>query len=387
MKRFSVSFPSGHSHEVWIGVGILERIAGFIRSTNSSQVFLVSDKRVKQRASEIHVALKARGIPVVFKTLTVTEDLKNFHQLEPLFSQLVRNHVDRSSVLIAVGGGVIGDTLGFLAATYLRGIRWVGVPTTLLAQVDSALGGKTGVNHALGKNLIGAIHQPALVVCDGAFLMSLLSRDQLSGFAEMLKVALVFDPPLALQLRTAWEKKQFLKGCAGEKQAQGKLMGWIQACLKWKAWVVTQDERETQGLRAQLNFGHTFAHALEAQTGYQKFRHGEAVAHGMRLALHLSVLRGHLNEAQAQPWLEFLQSLPLPALPKSVPFSSYWDLMQRDKKTQAQRIKWVLLRGIGQCVMDSQVQKREVHEAWRLLMAQSTSSPFPKKARFKRSST
>jgi len=304
--------------------------------------------------SRLSRKLKANGIEVSQVSITANEGAKDYQKLFPLFSRLLQSGMDRNSVLFAVGGGVIGDLAGFVAATYLRGIRWVGIPTTLLAQVDSSIGGKTAVNHPLGKNLIGAFHQPSLVVCDTTILKTLSNRDRLSGFGELIKYGLAFDRRLFETLRN--NHRSILQ------LSPKHLNPAIVAAIKWKTKVVSRDERETRGLRMTLNLGHTLGHAYESITGYRLFRHGEAVILGMRLAAALSVERGHLKEKVQLEIEEFLGALKTPRVPR-VSLKKLLGYTARDKKVEAGKVPFVLLSAIGKTVIDRKVSKDDIASA------------------------
>jgi 3-dehydroquinate synthase len=248
---------------------------------------------------------------------------------------------------------VVGDVAGFVAATYLRGLPWIQVPTTLLAQVDSSVGGKTGVNHPAGKNLIGAFWQPAFVLVDPEVLGTLPRRQLHAGLAEVVKTALIGDRELFAQLEGNWEG--FL---AGDSEL---LEGAIHRACRVKAEVVSRDERET-GLRRVLNFGHTLGHALEAATGYGYFLHGEAVAWGMIGAAWLSWRRGLLGEGEGKRVESLLLSLPKPLLPE-IPREKFREHLRRDKKIVAGRLHYVLLAGIGEAVVDGGVREEDLLSA------------------------
>ena len=266
------------------------------------------------------------------------ERFKTLQSVSRIYEALIRAGADRGSVVIAVGGGVIGDTAGFAAASFLRGITLVHVPTTLLAQVDSSIGGKVGVNHALGKNLIGAFHQPALVVTDPRMLRTLPRREFRSGLYEVVKYGMIASRFLFDHLSTQ-TKAIFSKDPAA-------LMPAIVESCRIKAEVVAKDEHES-GLRRILNFGHTVGHALEAVTRYRRFRHGEAIAYGMLAAADLSVERGALADADRQALASLIAQLgPLPPL-GDLPASEILDAIGRDKKVLHGRLHMVLATGIG----------------------------------------
>jgi 3-dehydroquinate synthase len=288
-----------------------------------------------------------------------TEAFKDFSKIYPLYGELLKFRADRHTVLFALGGGVIGDAAGFLAGTYMRGMRWVGLPTTLLAQVDSSIGGKTGVNHAAGKNLIGAFHQPSFVACDLDFLKTLPERERVSGLGEMIKYGLIYDAPFY-----AWLEKNWEGIVSGETRS---LEEAVARCARWKARAVARDERDVSGVREVLNFGHTVGHALEGATRYQTFRHGEAIILGMRAATRISVDRGHLKPAAGARIDSFLCSLPVPRVPSRILPEQLLGYVRKDKKAKAGKVRFVLLKSIGKTLLDRGVTDDQILEACRLI--------------------
>ena len=267
---------------------------------------------------------------------------KDWQHLQLIFDALLTHHADRKTVLFALGGGVAGDMAGFAAATYMRGVPFVQVPTTLLAQVDSSVGGKTGVNHPAGKNMIGAFYQPSRVICDLSVFETLPDREYAAGLAEVLKYG-----PIADVAFLDWLEANVL---GLQQRDPGVLVQAVRRSCEIKAWVVAQDEREG-GLRAILNFGHTFGHAIEAGMGYGEWLHGEGVAAGMVMASELSVRLGLLPAEQAARFKSLLQSVGLPVIGPRLPTSGdtqqaqvYLDLMRVDKKAEAGEIRFVVWR-------------------------------------------
>jgi 3-dehydroquinate synthase len=303
--------------------------------------------------------LKVAGWETHLVRVPATEGFKDFGKIYPLYSELLRAGADRHTVLFALGGGVIGDAAGFLAGTYMRGLRWVGLPTTLLAQVDSSIGGKTGVNHASGKNLIGVFHQPSLVACDLDYLKTLPERERVSGLGEMIKYGLIYDAPFY-----AWLEKHWESIVSGESR---KLEEAVARCARWKARAVTRDERDLAGVREVLNFGHTVGHALEGATKYATFRHGEAIILGMRAATRLSVDRGHLKPTIGARIESFLGSLPAPKVPARVTPARLLGFVRKDKKAKAGKVRFVLLRAVGKTRLDRGVRDDQILDACRLI--------------------
>jgi 3-dehydroquinate synthase len=279
------------------------------------------------------------------------ERFKTLQSVSRIYDALIRANADRASVLIAIGGGVIGDTAGFAAATFLRGIPLVHVPTTLLAQVDSSIGGKVGVNHALGKNLIGAFHQPALVVIDPAMLRTLPRREFRSGLYEVVKYGMIASRPLfnrvAGETKAIFDRDPAVLGPA------------IVESARIKADVVAKDEREA-GLRRILNYGHTVGHALEAVTKYRRFRHGEAIGYGMLAAADLAVARGALADSERQALAGLITLLgPLPPI-ADLPIGDVLDAVRRDKKVVHGRLHFVIAIQIGAAMTVDDVTEDEL---------------------------
>lgn len=279
---------------------------------------------------------------------------KHLQTVARVYDALVRARADRSSAVIAIGGGVLGDTAGFAAATYLRGVALVQVPTTLLAQVDSAIGGKVGVNHAQGKNLIGSFHPPALVVVDPALLSTLPRREFRAGLYEVIKYGVIASAGLFTRVAGSLP--------ALFKHDHDALMAIVTESCRIKASIVEQDEHET-GVRRLLNFGHTAGHALEAATKYRRFRHGEAVAYGMLVAAEIAVARGTMTAADRDALAALIAQMgPLPAV-SDVPIDDILEAMTHDKKIVGGQLHYVLPTAIGACEVVSDVTKDEIAAA------------------------
>jgi 3-dehydroquinate synthase len=274
------------------------------------------------------------------------ESAKRLATVEGIARKLTRAGADRRSALVALGGGVVGDVAGFVAATYLRGVRVVHVPTTLVAQVDSSIGGKTGVDLPEGKNLIGAFYPPALVLADPETLATLPDREYRSGLYEVVKYGIIAGGGLFEFLERRMD--------ALLRRDPGALDLAIARCISIKAGVVTRDERESS-VRKILNFGHTLGHALEAATRYKRFRHGEAVAWGMMAATLVGVATGRTRKADAERIIQLVRRVgPLPAL-RGIRAGSLRGIVARDKKNRGGRVRWVLVRGIGHPEWDVEV--------------------------------
>jgi 3-dehydroquinate synthase len=286
------------------------------------------------------------------------EKEKRLATVERIARALIQAGTDRRAILVAVGGGVVGDLAGFVAATYLRGVRLVHVPTTLVAQVDSSIGGKTGVNLPEGKNLVGAFYPPELVITDPDLLGTLPHREYRSGLYEVLKYAVIADLPLFIYL---WQKTPALL-----RRDPAALAYVIPRCIRIKARIVEKDERES-GLRQILNFGHTFGHALEAFTGYGRYLHGEAVAWGMIAATSFALAGNRLNLRDGFGIIRLIGAVgPLPAVPK-IPAAQLRRLLAGDKKSRGGQVNWVLPRRIGKVDRDVSLDEKFVSRFVRAL--------------------
>jgi len=284
------------------------------------------------------------------------ERFKHLQTVGKIYEALIRARADRSSAILAIGGGIVGDVAGFAAATYLRGIPVVQIPTTLLAQVDSAIGGKVGVNHTLGKNLIGAFHPPALVAVDPLLLATLPRREFRAGLYEVIKYGIIASRPL-------FDRVASMLNALFARDA-AVLMPVIAESCAIKARIVEEDERE-QGLRRTLNFGHTAGHALEAVTRYRRFRHGEAVAYGMLTAAHIGVARGLMPDGDRDQLAMLIRQMgPLPAV-GDLSISDVLEAIRRDKKVVAGRLHFVLPRAIGSCEVVGDVTEDDIASALR----------------------
>lgn len=270
------------------------------------------------------------------------EVYKTQQTLDKIYDALMQAHFNRDCTLIALGGGVIGDMVGFAAASFMRGVDFIQIPTTLLSQVDSSVGGKTGINHPLGKNMIGAFWQPKLVLADMSTLLTLPSRELSAGLAEVIKYALIGDTEFLAWLE---ENMTALVGLDLDRLAQAVL-----TCCQHKADIVAADEFEAHQ-RALLNFGHTFGHVIETHEGYGNWLHGEAVAVGMLQAMQLSQALGWLTDSQVQRAKTLIQQANLPTTPPVIAPTTALDLMQHDKKVKAGKIRLVLLEQLGKAVL------------------------------------
>jgi 3-dehydroquinate synthase len=326
-------------YPIHIGAGLLDEPRLYAGAVAGRTAAIVTNATVAPLyAARLAATLERAGARVLTITLPDGEDHKDWKTLDLVFEALLRARADRRTVLVALGGGVVGDMAGFAAATYQRGIAHLQVPTTLLAQVDSSVGGKTAINHPLGKNMVGAFHQPVAVVADTATLATLPPRELGAGLAEVVKYGAIHD--LAF---LAWIEQNAAALVARDPAA---LAHAIRRSCEIKAAVVARDERES-GARALLNFGHTFGHAIESATGYGTWLHGEAVAIGMALAARFSVRLGRIAQADADRLVALLERLGLPVRPPAIAREAWLEYMGRDKKNEAGRITLVLLDRLG----------------------------------------
>jgi 3-dehydroquinate synthase len=334
------------SYAIHIGSGLLDEPASWAGLPASADALIVSNATVAPLyAARLAAQLATRHRRVLQLALPDGEAFKTAETLNLIYDMLLGAGCDRKTVLYALGGGVVGDITGFAAACYMRGVPFVQVPTTLLAQVDSSVGGKTAINHPLGKNMIGAFYQPARVLCDLDLLDTLPAREMSAGLAEVIKYGPIADVDFL-----AWIEAHLDLLVARDKAA---LAHAVRRSCEIKAWVVGQDEREG-GLRAILNFGHTFGHAIETGLGHGAWLHGEAVGCGIVLAADLSARLG-LVDAALMPRLQRLcrrAGLPVQAPPLSaLPLARWMDLMRVDKKAEGGEIRFVLIDGLGRAVM------------------------------------
>ena len=337
MRRLPVDL-AGHPYDIHIGSGLLNRLGEFVRPLRPSRLVVVTDARVGPLyAARAQAALRPVAPSAVFE-LAGGETGKDMRAVEAVLDALLAAGADRRSVVIALGGGVVGDIAGFAAAIYMRGIRFVQVPTTLLAQVDSSVGGKTGVNHPRGKNLIGAFHQPEAVVADTDTLRMLPPRELSAGLAEVLKHGLLADADYFAQVTDDLPR---LLAC--DEQA---LTEAIARSCQIKAAIVARDEKES-GERALLNLGHTFGHAIEALTGYERWLHGEAVGCGMCLAADLSQRLGLISRGDVETIERAVAAARLPTRIDGLSRAAALDSMRGDKKAEAGEIRFIVLERIG----------------------------------------
>lgn len=331
------------SYPILIGDALMDQPDTWAAVPRSSTALIVSNTTVAPLyAARLQAMLRTRHATVHTVALPDGEAHKDWQTLNLVFDALLTHGCDRKTVLYALGGGVVGDMTGFAAASYMRGVPFVQVPTTLLAQVDSSVGGKTAINHPLGKNMIGAFYQPELVVCDLGVLTTLPPRELSAGLAEVIKYG-----PIADMAFLDWIESNLDALMARDPAA---LAHAIRRSCEIKALVVGQDERES-GLRAILNFGHTFGHAIEAGLGYGEWLHGEAVGCGMVMAAELSLALGLVDRAFVDRLTTLIRSAGLPVVGPALGADRYLELMRVDKKSEAGEIRFVVIDGPGRAVM------------------------------------
>ena len=335
------------SYPIHIGPGLLARADLLVPHLAQPRVAIVTNTTVGPLyLDRLRGVLERAGVEVIPVVLPDGEAYKNWETLNLIFDALLKSRAERKTTLIALGGGVIGDLAGFAAACYQRGVPFVQVPTTLLAQVDSSVGGKTGINHPLGKNMIGAFYQPRLVLADTETLDTLPDRELSAGLAEVIKYGLIRDLPFLEWLEANMERLM-------ARDTQALTYAIYHSCRN-KAEVVAADERES-GQRALLNLGHTFGHAIEAGMGYGVWLHGEAVAAGTVLAAELSRRLGHLTDADVVRIAALFARARLPVKAPALGVDTYLAYMGVDKKVEAGRLRFVLLRRLGEAFVTAEV--------------------------------
>jgi 3-dehydroquinate synthase len=326
-------------YPIHIGGGLLDDAELLRPHVSGRRAAIVTNTTVAPLYAErLAAALERAGARPLQIVLPDGEAHKDWQTLDRVYAALLEAQADRKTILVALGGGVVGDLTGFAAATYQRGIAHLQVPTTLLAQVDSSVGGKTAINHRLGKNMVGAFHQPAAVIVDTATLATLPPREFAAGLAEVVKYGAIHDLDFL-----GWIEAN---AAQLEGRETGALAHAIRRSCEIKAAIVAADERET-GARALLNFGHTFGHAIESAAGYGVWLHGEAVAAGMALAARFSVRTGRIAQADAERLIALLKRFHLPVAPPPIAREVWLEYMGRDKKNEGGRITLILLDRLG----------------------------------------
>ena len=342
------------SYPIHIGEGLLERGELYAPHVRAAAAVITNEVVAPLYLSRIVTVLEGLGARVTAVVVKDGEQSKSWAGLDAVFDQLLAARIGRDGLVVALGGGVVGDLAGFAAAIFQRGVPFLQVPTTLLAQVDSSVGGKTAINHTRGKNMIGAFHQPLAVIADLATLDTLPDRELRAGIAEVIKHGAALDAPFF-----GWLEQNVDKLLSRDRNA---LAYAVRRSCELKAAIVAEDERES-GLRAVLNFGHTFGHAIEAATGFGPWLHGEAVAAGMVMASRLSARAGYLPGADAARIEALIQRAGLPTRAPRLAPGRWRELIALDKKSAGDRVRFVLLHGVGHAKLEAGVEDRLVDEA------------------------
>ena len=335
------------SYPIHIGPGLLGQTDLILPHLVQKRAMIVTNTTVAPLyLAQLTATLEAGGVAVSSVVLPDGEGYKTWETLNLIFDALLTGRAERKTTLIALGGGVIGDMTGFAAASYQRGVPFIQIPTTLLSQVDSSVGGKTGINHPLGKNMIGAFYQPRLVLADTATLKTLPARELSAGLAEVIKYGLIWDIEFLAWLEANMDKLRALDPAA--------IAHAIYRSCEIKAQVVAQDEREG-GIRAILNLGHTFGHAIETGMGYGNWLHGEAVGAGMLMAVDTSHRMGWLTEADVARSRALIEAAGLPVVAPDLGVDTYMEYMGHDKKVEGGKMRFVLLKKLGEAVITGDV--------------------------------
>lgn len=358
MSILTVNLPQ-NSYEIAIASGNLSQLGSQMQRLNlGKKVLIISNPEIFDYYGDTCVkSLEATGFKVYKHLIPSGETYKNLQSIEKVYDTALAYRMERSSTFVALGGGVIGDMTGFAAATWLRGVNFIQVPTSLLAMVDASVGGKTGVNHPQGKNLIGAFYQPRLVLIDPEVLNTLPEREFRAGMAEVIKYGIIWDQDLFTKLEQESNIDCF---SAIEPKLLETIL--IRSCQA-KADVVSQDEKES-GIRAILNYGHTIGHAVESLTHYQKFVHGEAVAIGMVAAGKIALKMGLWTTDEAQRQDALIKKTKLPTtIPQNLEFNNILSTLQNDKKVKAGKVRFVLPTAIGKVIITDKVTSDIIEQA------------------------
>lgn len=353
MKTFDVQLGE-RSYPIYIGENLISQPQFLLDHISSNRVFIVSNEKVAPLYLE-NILASCNKLKCEYEILPDGEKYKNISTMEAIYSSLLEKHCDRHTTLVALGGGVVGDITGFAAATYQRGVNFIQIPTTLLAQVDSSVGGKTGVNHPLGKNMIGSFYQPRCVIADLSTLNTLDDRELSAGVAEIIKYGLIRDLEFF-----AWLENNIQKLLDRDPAA---LAYAVHRSCENKAQIVAEDELEQSGKRALLNFGHTFGHAIETAMGYGNWLHGEAVACGMLMAARLSIKQGWLTNKDYLRIEALLKKAKLPtSAPENMTANDFVQHMSVDKKVRDGKLFLVLLQKIGAAILTADLKDASFEE-------------------------
>ncbi len=356
--EFDKEEKPSRSYPIFIERGLISKVGELMKEASlSGRCAVITNPTVGDLYLALVIeSLKKAGFDAVTIEIPDGEEYKNLTQVSLIYDRLLEARIERDSAIVALGGGVIGDISGFVAATILRGVPFVQVPTTLLAFVDSSIGGKTGVNHRLGKNLIGAFYQPRAVIIDPDVLSTLDKRELCAGLAEVVKYGVIRDDGFFKFIEDNAGALTNPPSASGGADGEPLVEVIKRSCVA-KAEVVMKDERES-GLRSILNFGHTFAHAIEALTGYKEFRHGEAVSIGMVMAARLSHVLGLTSMDVAVRLEKLLKRLSLPIKPPGFSPYEYVEAMKLDKKVKTGKIRFVLVEDLGRVILREVPEKK-----------------------------
>ena len=342
-------------YPIWVGWNTIDEIGERVNSVlDVSTAYIITDEGVHRQARRAQFSLEAAGIAAHMFIMPAGETHKTLETVQLVYRWLAERKAERGHLIVAVGGGVVGDLAGFVAATYLRGLPLAQVPTTLLAMMDAAVGGKVAVDLPQGKNLVGAFYQPKFVLVDVSTLQTLPKRELTSGWAEAIKHGLILDRDLLEAFETHRHSLLALE--------QDIATDIIRRSVAIKANVVSQDERETLGIRILLNYGHTIGHAIESTTGYSSFLHGEAVSVGMMGAARIGNAMGMLADEEVERQRQLLESYGLPLTCGEMDIAAVTDAMMSDKKVKGRANRWVLLDGIGNATVRSDVPAAMVQQ-------------------------
>lgn len=337
------------STQLIVGATLPAALGKFVRKHKPSSVFLVGDRRFKTLILRLQSTMP---VPCGVFLIPGAEKSKRIKSFQDLITAMIDSGADRKTLIVAVGGGVVGDLAGFAASVYMRGIPWLSVPTTLLSMVDSGIGGKTAINHPKLKNSIGSFHKPIAAIIDTSFLKTHGRRELVSGMGEVLKYSLLDRSVGALKMDMKAVEKWSRRPVDANRL--------IRKCLTVKSKIVAADYRETSGQRALLNLGHTGAHAFESVSGFDFYRHGEAVILGLEMALRVSRIRGHLGKSAHDQLIHVLRRFPVPRLKSALSYQELWLAMRRDKKSESGKVKMVLLSGIGKPLVGQEISSSDV---------------------------
>ena len=347
---------TGGNYPVWVGWGILDDIGKKTKEYLSpSCVYIITDESILEHARKVQISMEKSGIASHMYIVPPGESSKTLETVQQIYSWLAGRKAERRHLIVAVGGGVIGDMAGFVAATYLRGMPFVQVPTTLLAMMDASIGGKVAVDLPQGKNLVGAFYQPKFVLSDVETLVSLPERELNSGWAEAIKHGLILDEDLLGIFENRVDEVRSL-----DRDIATEI---IRKSVAIKANVVSRDERETLGIRILLNYGHTIGHAIESSTGYTKYLHGEAVSIGMMAAAKIGQFVGVLREEEVIRQEDVLKAYGLPVRAQGLDAKEIIEATTSDKKTSDGIVNWVLLKGLGNAVTNNKIPINYVLDA------------------------